>query len=453
MAKTRASKTSTKTPKPESVPEPEIKSLPPADSNAPKLFILPEGASAEARIITLDDPETSQPNRYYYCPEKGLYEFVRVAAPKRGPRSWLLASQPNLPTANSQHNATDTKSPTLSDGSDEISRGYASKSADLFVATPLDPIFALLPVISPASTPSKTSRKQMFLTLDDHVDTATTVPTHLKVLLRIPQCRIEFENRLRAVCDTVDAGEDSMFRLSLEKLGEELLSKATRMVEKGLPASMEERFVARALQAPVILVKREETRVVDEATGTVLAIDSQSTSGPSESSQTASESQSSVATNITTVSSTTETTVVEDVPNSIATPKAVPHLLRIRTALTFMLRSYISSTLHSGILGAITNSNSIDFAPLETHLKHLEKLRAEANALRIISDNISRKRPVDDDEAIEARAEKKRKKEEEEKRKKAEPRGIKGLRKVDTSGMQKLSSFFTKAPPKKEMKS
>jgi Ydr279p family RNase H2 complex subunit len=289
--------------------------------------------------------------------------------------------------------------------------------------------------------------------LDDHIDAADTVPTHLKALLRIPQCRINFENRLRAVCDTVEAGEDSMFRMSLEKLGKELLSKATRMVERGLPASMEERFITRALQAPVVLVKCEEPVLVDLAMDIVQAADSQSTSGPSQDSRAAIESQSSVATSVTTVSCTTEMTVIEDVPDALATPEAVPRLLRIKTALNFMLRSYISSTLHSGIQEAITNSKSIDFAPLDTHAKHLEKLRAEANALRTISDNISRKRPLDDDEANEARAEKKRKKEEEEKRKRTESRSIKGLRKVDTSGMQKLSSFFTKAPPKKEMKS
>jgi hypothetical protein len=251
----------------------------------------------------------------------------------------------------------------------------------------------------------------------------------------------------------VEAGEDSMFRLSMEKLGKELLSKATRMVERGLPASMEERFVTRALQTPVVLVKREEAVLVDGAADMMQAADSQPTSGPSEGSQPAIESQSCVVTSITAVSSTTETTVVEDVPNPSATPEAVPRLLRIKTALNFMLRSYISSTLHLEIQETIKNSKSIDFDPLDTHLKHLGKLRAEANALRTISDNISRKRPVDDDEANEARAEKKRKKEEEEKRKKAESRSIKGLRKVDTSGMLKLSSFFTKAPPKKEMKS
>ena len=53
---------------------------------------------------------------------------------------------------------------------------------------------------------------------------------------------------------------------------------------------------------------------------------------------------------------------------------------------------------------------------------------------------------MEDDEAVEARAEKKRKREEEEKRKKSESRALKDLKKVNTKGMKKLSSFFTKKP-------
>jgi hypothetical protein len=50
-----------------------------------------------------------------------------------------------------------------------------------------------------------------------------------------------------------------------------------------------------------------------------------------------------------------------------------------------------------------------------------------------------------EDEDSETRAEKKRKKEEEEKRKKAgESRGVKNLKKVNVSGMKKMSDFFKK---------
>ena len=91
---------------------------------------------------------------------------------------------------------------------------------------------------------------------------------------------------------------------------------------------------------------------------------------------------------------------------------------------------------------------SIDFTPLDTHLKYLSSLHEEARALRALSDNITRKRGLDDDEAAEERAEKKRRKEEEDKKKKQESNAMKALKKVDTSGMKKLSSFFTKVPKK-----
>lgn len=92
----------------------------------------------------------------------------------------------------------------------------------------------------------------------------------------------------------------------------------------------------------------------------------------------------------------------------------------------------------------------IDFTPLNQHLAKVREAESELQALRTLSDNISRKRVcLDDDDAAEARALKKRKKDEEDQRKKAESRGIKQLKKVDTSGMQKLSSFFTNGPKAK----
>jgi len=52
---------------------------------------------------------------------------------------------------------------------------------------------------------------------------------------------------------------------------------------------------------------------------------------------------------------------------------------------------------------------------------------------------------MNDDEAAETRAEKKRRKEEEEKRKKAgESRGLRDLKKVNVTGMKKMSDFFGK---------
>ncbi|KKY24503.1 putative ribonuclease h2 subunit b [Diplodia seriata] len=162
----------------------------------------------------------------------------------------------------------------------------------------------------------------------------------LRKLLQNDTLRARVEERMAAACDTVDAGDEKMFRLSIDKLAKELLAKAERLVANGIPASMEEKFVRKALERPVMSIKREETT-------------------------------------------------------------------------------------------------------------ELAALRSEAQALRSLSDNITRKHGMEDDEAAAMRAEKKRKKDEEETKKKNQSRGVKQLAKADTSGMKKLSSFFTKAPVKK----
>src|SRR5947207_14315345 len=74
---------------------------------------------------------------------------------------------------------------------------------------------------------------------------------HLKYAFQHQSMRDLAERRMRTVCDTVEAGEEIMYRISTGKLLQELLSKARRMVTKGLPSSLEERFVRRALQKPM----------------------------------------------------------------------------------------------------------------------------------------------------------------------------------------------------------
>jgi Ydr279p protein family (RNase H2 complex component). len=50
---------------------------------------------------------------------------------------------------------------------------------------------------------------------------------------------------MEAVCDTVEAGDEKMFRLSEDKLLKELISKAQRLAAQGLPTSLEERFAVK----------------------------------------------------------------------------------------------------------------------------------------------------------------------------------------------------------------
>lgn len=405
----------------EATPEPPVstvKPLPSSASNPPKLFVLPKDTSKDARIVTMENPGSATPSRYFFCPQKGFHEFTRIAAPKKDCRSWLIAGE----TAAEEEQKED-----------RIGNGYITKSADLFVATPIDLLFLILPVLAP---PSAKDAKQHFLALDDYFDKLYTSSRHWRSLLsQQATLKISIEKKLRVICDTVDADDETMYRLSNDKLVAVLLKKAERMAKNGLPPSLEEKFIKTALDIPVMNIKREDSSL---SVVTVESIENNS----QVSTTTSMESQVSVETSIT----------IPDVADpavkpALETPPEIPHLLRLRTSLTYLSTTYVPASLQSCITTHISTSES--FAPLTTHLAAISSLRNEAAALRSISDNISRKRAVeeDDDRAYE-RKEKKRKKEEEEKTKKAEGRGIKQLKKVDTSGMKKMSAFFTMVPKK-----
>ncbi|KAF2500703.1 hypothetical protein BU16DRAFT_452619 [Lophium mytilinum] len=406
--------------------------LPPSAANPLRLFVLPKDTSRDARIVTLSHPATATPTRYYFCPEKGFYEFTKIAAPRSSPRSWLLAPP--------RSHKADGPSKSAVEDTASVDKGYITKSADLFIATPLDILFLLLPALAPKST-AKEHQKQLFLSLDDHLDTLTANSPHLKHLLRTPKLKARIAKRMQSVSDIVDAGDEKMYRLSSPKLVAALLQRAERMAANGLPASMEEKFVCSALDVPVLDLPREDSGVnVSESSE---ATDSQSqttaVATPTEDSQTTVKSETTDATSTTSVS-----------PPVIAAPEGIPHLLRLRTALSLLL-SLIPPTLHASINAALV-APIVDFTPLNAHLAHLASLRQKSAALRSVSDNISRKRTLDEDadEQAEIRAEKRRKKEEDEKKKKAESRSLKQLKKVDTSGMKKLSSFFAAKPAVKK---
>ncbi|KAI4619874.1 hypothetical protein J4E83_005731 [Alternaria metachromatica] len=416
MARTR-SKPAKAAPK-ESTPEPTTtaKPLPASTSNPPKLFVLPKDTSKDARIVSLDNPANDTPSRYFFCPEKGFYEFTRIAAPKKDFKSWLITGEKS-------------EDDTIEEGdASRIGSGYITKSADLFIATPIDILFLILPALTPKSAKDT---KQHFLAFDDYLDTLSSASPHWKALLsQYPTLKTMIETKMRRMCDTVDAGEESMYRLSHPKLLEILVSKAERMVKKGLPPSMEERFIKTALEIPIMSIKREES-----TPSTVSATDAAS----EKENDTTTTSQTSV---------TTTTTPPSDAPTkpTLTTPTEIPHLLRLRTSLTYLLSSYTPPSLRTPLLALL----SARFAPLDTHLSAIATLKSEALSLRSISDNISRKRAIEEDEEkIAEREEKKRKKEDEERKKKSEGRGVKALKKVDTSGMKKMSSFFSVKPKAK----
>lgn len=424
------------------------------------LMILPEGTSPEARICTLSHPRTSTPCRYYFCPEKGLYEFTRIAAPKSARNSWLLGQQSGKVdravselTPSEQTQDRIPQSPTASSNSENgpsrpVSQGYVIKNPELLVATPFDPLFLIIPALYAKSALKVPSQKGLFLSVDDILELPEESSKHFKAISSHKRFRELIESRIRSVCDTVEAGDESMFRLSSEKLMAGLVAKARRMVEMGLPASMEDKFVSRALERPVMALKREQSSLSE--TTNLLSECSTATDSTASNRLDSQESSKTSLSMESEISSTTDVTI--PCPDTTAKHSSECHgLLRLRVALSYMLSAYVSHDLATQLDAILASVDSpINFKPLDEELATIAMMRSEALASRSLSD-FSRKRSTDNDEAADLRAEKKAKKEEEEKKKKAgDTRGLRDLKKVDTSSMKKMSDFFGKKPAVKK---
>jgi hypothetical protein len=309
----------------------------------------------------------------------------------------------------------------------------------MFVATPVDPLLIILPLLTGGETGS-------YLTFSDFIYTTEREGLiQLQQLLRqsnFAGLEKKIEGRMEAVCDCLDMGdgEDKMYQLSMQKLAAALAAKANRMAKGRLPASMEERFVKQALETPVLSIKREDSSVSIAAEN--------ATSGAEDKDETSQTPTTTSDATTSTPATSVAVTPVED--KSIATDE-ITGLLRVRTALDFLIVSYTPTSLRTAIQDILKAPTSpVDFAPLDKHLEHVAGLKRQAQALRSLSDNISRKRSAEDDEEALDKAEAKRKKKEEEEiKKKNTSRGVQQLAKANTTGMKKLSSFFTKAPPKK----
>ncbi|KAJ5390634.1 uncharacterized protein N7496_001702 [Penicillium cataractarum] len=408
--------------KSESASEQQTKALTSAEKPS-KTFILPSNTSANARLLSLPNPQSGDLSRYLFCPERGIFEFTVVASPASAPRSILFTPK--------KHQSTESTS------KDEKSPATASiaKKAELLVATPIDAAFFLVPLLSSSS---KTGQS-LFQPLDDIIDSNDDLHPHFRHVLYDETFRKTLLARAEAVCDTVEAGDENMFRFSETKLLKELLAKAERMAAQGLPASLEERFIRQALAAPLMSVKRDDALTNQGS--------KESEANPVESDE-RSDSPSTMATTATPSVSTPagETTPVPQPAGDESDD--IRRLQRVSISLSFMKESYLSSALSSRIDEMLASPDSpLDLKPLTDRLKELATLRAEAIASRGVSD-FSRKRGLDDEE-VEDRAEKKRRKDEEEKKAKAsESRGVRDLKKVNTTGMKKMSDFFGKAAVK-----
>ena len=449
MAKTRATKSSTKSVSEDSSEftksTTQNRQLAPESSNPPKLFVLPKDTTPEGRIVSLQNPRYQTDSRYFICPSKGIYEFTKIAAPKATPRTWLLS--PQIQDAAAQDKAHLEGSTEEED----ISKGFVLKSAEFLLATPYDPLFLILPALNPQHTKATSEPiKQLFLSSEDYFDRITEVSPHLRTLLLTSSVRKLFESRMAAISDTVDAGDEVMYRLDNTKLLSVLWKKAEKMVEKGIPESMEDRFIRKALEVPVLCLKRDESyhdelRKAEEEAEKIVTTPSTKTEDSQESVSTTT-SISTAATSFTSESSFSTAPTQRQKP-TISAPEGVPHLLRLKTAFNFILSSYIPIHIHTSLYNLLATSSSlVDFTPLTSHLTHLSTLRKEAIAARSLNEVSGNKRRMEEDDLEdEDRKEKRRKMEEEEKRKKAgESRGVKNLKKVNISGMKKMSDFFKK---------
>ncbi|CAK7226818.1 hypothetical protein SCUCBS95973_006327 [Sporothrix curviconia] len=456
----------------------------------PRLFVLPKKATADARIVTLPHPRyASKPTRYLVCPETGVYEFTQIAAPKAEPRSWLITDASASAIDKAEGAAETSQEPEEK----KSFTAQTTQNADLFVATAIDPLFLILPALvaepsftsgsdsppprhararsgSPASAP-KAAAKRMFLTADDHFDALPQDGgSHLAQLLRHqPKVRDLFTKRMAVACDTVAAGDETMYRLNEDKVLLALVGKAQRTSQGGqLPASLEEKFVVRALEAPVQSRRSTAGVVASSAASASSSIATTgatngsstplSTAGSTDSAESQATTTASLVSEASTVSvaSTAATSVITisddddaaTVQAAMQAPDEVIALQRLRVAFQFICSRYVPPALTATLTAKLIKgaSSGIDFAPLDAYLTKLAKMRQETALARSAALDYAggRKRGLEDEDEDD-RAEKKRKQMEEEKRKKAnESRGVRDLKKVNVTGMKKLSEFFKK---------
>ncbi|KAG5929150.1 hypothetical protein E4U42_006974 [Claviceps africana] len=385
------------------------------------VFILPKAAAPDARIVTLPHPRSGRPSRYLFCPQSGIYEFTKICAPKHAPTSWLIDTKPGCgEDATADDKEAGTRTEIISNGA-------------MYVTTKIDPLFLVLPsLVDAKADKGSEEKKRLFLTSDDHFDKLPDANSHFQDIVRCSATRALIESRMEVVCDTVDAGDEKMFRLSEKKLLATIIEKARRMSEGGLPPTMEEKFVKKTLEAPVLLSRS-------------VSVPRQP---PSKSEDTPDSGDSTPVTDSSTSQSTAATSFVEEVEGIEvasaalqATPEVVA-LQRLRVAFDFLCSRYIPSAAADLLRKQLSQveDSAVDFAPLNKYMASLAEIRAEALAASSVAD-YSSKRPRDE-EQDEIRQEKKRKLEEEKKRKANESRGVRDLKKVNTKGMMKLSHFF-----------
>lgn len=411
-------------------------SLPPSDPNPSQLFILPSDASSAARFVSLVNPATSQLTRYLYCPDTGFYEFKQVGRPKSVPASFLLSQD----GASNHEKPNLSQSPSTSGTNHEKydeNKNYILDGCSILIATPFDPLFLLTPLVPVGAINDRTDWPHLARLLEDYLETLAQSSKHLAQLLRRKGVRNLFEKRLKLIAQEQDIGVGVTYRLDALLLLNLLYEKAQRAVSKDVwPASLE-REVLSQLETPATASTFDGASSQEKLSNPSQGYNKRDHQGHEADAQ------------VEQVTGADGAQMHRDhsPQGTEPTPEGIVRKLRIRTALSFLLSSYIPPDLRGHLQSVIALNNFYDFSDLDGHLHRIEKLKQEAQALRSLSENVSYKRQgPDDHEAARARAKKRQKREDEENKRKSESRAMKDLKRTDISGMKKLSSFFAKKP-------
>lgn len=363
-------------------------------SESPAFVLIHPKSEGSETIITLPHALTDKPTRYLLSP-KGIYEIKAFQNPKTQPQSWLLVPQ---------------------ETGSKLGEGETVSSGTTYVTTQIDPLFLAIPVLF--SEEAKKGRKR-FISFDDLTEGLVEASPHWRRVLRSEGARKLLEARVAAVSDSVDGGDEPLYKPSEEKLIQLLLKRVERMAgylasEKG--GSLAQEFVSKPLAGPTALAPSSGNVLKSTVNEADEKPDSEK---PEESKEEPKE---------------------ED--KSTSEEAAVKPLQALLSAHAFLAQTLLPSSISSTLLTALKSAH--DFTPLDAYLAKIKASRAELSAVR--SSDFSMKRSYGEDD--EERAEKRRKKEAEEeaekKKKKSMSKAAKDLGKVNTKNMMKLSSFFTK---------
>ncbi|KAI5837281.1 ribonuclease H2, subunit B [Morchella snyderi] len=361
---------------------------------APRVFLLPKNDTATPlTVVTLPHPRTSVPTRFLVHESTGLYEITKIVPAAGAPRSWLLTPDPDSP-----------------DSSDWLGTGHTIADATLYLATPYDPLFLLLPRLLPR-VPAHTGA--LFRPLDDLLDGlsegeggADEDGSHWAAVLRVQRCREVFAARVRAVSES--AGAADAYR-PVEGRAVAVLARKCEVMAGGggLPASMERGVVARVGGGGGVGVEGVVEGVGRLGVGAAAAANADA-----------------------------------DANLEAGEEENMRRVLRVRTAAEFLGGTYLAAHHYEALMGVL--AGRWDFEGLQRRLGAVEEERRAVAVLRR-GDFAVAGGGGGGGGGGKRRKEKEKEEQEERRRRPAVvSRAVKDLGKVNTRGMAKMTSFFKK---------